>query len=109
MFTLVELLVAAIGMLAVPTVAVSALVASSRRRSACPACHEPGLQVVGVRRVFANGASIERMFRCRECKADFMQLAKGPLVPKAEWDAAGAATRATLPAARIVHRRDRDA
>jgi transposase-like protein len=75
------------------------------RKVVCPGCNQRALRVVGLRRMFVAGeSSIERMYRCSACNQDFMRLDKGPLVPKRDWDAAGAAARAKLPPARLVDR-----
>jgi len=100
-----ELFVIAAGVVLAPIVMLVGLASLGMSKLVCPACGKRALQVVGVRRMFVAGeSSIERMYRCRACHEDFMRLAKGPFVPKREWDAAGPSARAKLPAARLIDR-----
>jgi transposase-like protein len=99
-----ELVLIGFCMAAIPLAAAIGI-AYGARKVVCPSCSRRTMQVVGVRRTFIAGeSSIERMYRCGACKADFMRLDNGPMVPKREWDAAGPAARSKLPPARLVDR-----
>jgi transposase-like protein len=100
-----ELFAIAAAVVVAPIALLVGVLVFGARKVACPGCNQRALRVVGLRRTFAAGeSSLERLYRCTACNEDFMRLDKGPFVPKRDWDAAGPAARAKLPAARLVDR-----
>jgi hypothetical protein len=69
-------------------------------RTRCPACGKPALELD----MRDNSGGVEagtgaRMFQCARCLAEFRRLDKGPLVPRATWEAGG---REAPPVAKVV-------
>jgi DNA-directed RNA polymerase subunit RPC12/RpoP len=77
--------------------------AVSGRPHVCPKCEHKTLRLVATRSTFVTGeaASLERMYRCGECKAELMRRGKGAMIPRESWDRG---ERAELPAARLLDR-----
>ncbi len=72
-------------------------------RTRCPACRKPGVELdLRTNPGGVDGSSpLVRQFRCPRCSAEFRRDDRGPLIPRAAWEAGA---REEIPRARVHHR-----
>ena len=58
-------------------------------RTRCPACRKPTLELDlrGSASGTLEGQPLVQMLRCQTCGAEYRRDDKGPMIPKAAWDA----------------------